>query len=51
MPWASVRDNVAFGLELQGVPKEVRRAKADVLIELVGLTDFANRLPGQLRRS
>jgi NitT/TauT family transport system ATP-binding protein len=48
LPWASVVANVAFGLELRGVPKSEREARAEELIELVGLTGFENRLPGQL---
>ena len=48
MPWATVRDNVAFGLELRGVPKDKRLARADELLNLVGLKGFEGRLPGQL---
>ena len=33
MPWATVRDNVAFGLELRGVPKPQRHARADELLD------------------
>ena len=49
MPWATVLDNVAFGLELRGVAEgaSVRR-EADELIELVGLKGFERRLPGEL---
>jgi ABC-type nitrate/sulfonate/bicarbonate transport system ATPase subunit len=48
LPWATVVANVAFGLELRGVPKSEREARAHELIELVGLTGFEKRLPGQL---
>jgi NitT/TauT family transport system ATP-binding protein len=48
LPWATVLANVAFGLELRGVPKGQREAHAEELIDLVGLTGFENRLPGQL---
>jgi NitT/TauT family transport system ATP-binding protein len=48
MPWASVLDNVGFGLELRGFGKAERDATATRLIELVGLKGFERRLPGQL---
>jgi NitT/TauT family transport system ATP-binding protein len=48
LPWASVIDNVAFGLRLRGVPRTERRARAAELVELVGLTGFEAHLPGQL---
>jgi NitT/TauT family transport system ATP-binding protein len=41
-PWRSVRRNVEFGLEVNGVPKEERRERAEKYIELVGLGDFKN---------
>ncbi|MEP1768391.1 MAG: betaine/proline/choline family ABC transporter ATP-binding protein [Sulfitobacter sp.] len=48
MPHLNVLDNVAFPLELQGVPKPQRRAKAMEMVELVGLTGRENSLPHQL---
>ncbi|MGI5193159.1 ABC transporter ATP-binding protein [Streptomyces sp. CA-288835] len=48
LPWATVLDNVAFGLELRGESRAVRHAKARELIELVGLGGFESRLPGEL---
>ena len=48
LPWLSVRDNIALGLELRGVDKKERRTKADAFITQVGLTDFAGSYPGQL---
>ncbi len=47
-PWLSVRKNVEFGLKVAGVPKEERARRADEVIELVGLTDFADALPKML---
>src|SRR3954469_25824296 len=47
-PWRSVLDNVAFGLEMQGVPKRERHQRARVLIASVGLAGFEHHLPGQL---
>jgi NitT/TauT family transport system ATP-binding protein len=48
LPWANVADNIAFGLELRGVPKAKRLERARKLIDLVGLTGFEKRLPGEL---
>jgi glycine betaine/proline transport system ATP-binding protein len=44
----TVIDNVAFGLEIQGVPKHERLAKASEILELVGLHDVARSFPAQL---
>ncbi len=43
-----VIDNVAFGLEVQGVPKAERLARAEKILHLVGLEDCANQFPDQL---
>jgi glycine betaine/proline transport system ATP-binding protein len=43
-----VIDNVAFGLEIQGVPKAERLARAEKILHLVGLEDAANQFPDQL---
>src|SRR3954454_24301480 len=40
-----VIDNVAFGLEIQGLPKAERLAKASDVLTLVGLEDAANQFP------
>ncbi|GGP02325.1 ABC transporter ATP-binding protein [Nonomuraea glycinis] len=47
-PNLNARDNVAFGLRVRRVPVAVRRAKADELLELVGLPTHADRFPHQL---
>ena len=47
-PWLSALDNVAFGLEIAGIGKNDRRAKAAHYLELVGLSAFANRYPHEL---
>ena len=48
MPWATVIRNVAFGLELQGLPKSERQAIAEKQIADVGLKGFENHFPHQL---
>lgn len=48
LPWRTVRDNVAFALEVRGVPKSQRRERADELIRTVGLGGFEGRYPSQL---
>jgi sulfate transport system ATP-binding protein len=44
----SVRDNVAFGLRIRREPKAAVRARVDELLEIVGLTGWADRYPAQL---
>ncbi|MBB3908934.1 methionine ABC transporter ATP-binding protein [Anoxybacteroides rupiense] len=44
----TVRDNIAFPLEIAGVPKEQRLKRADELIHLVGLHGRENTYPSQL---
>ncbi|WP_342710291.1 ABC transporter ATP-binding protein [Bradyrhizobium sp. B124] len=46
-PWRSVWDNVALGLEAQGILK-AQRHRVDAVIELVGLSSFRNAYPHQL---
>lgn len=48
LPWRNVRDNVALGLELAGVPKAERLKRADEKLEMVGLTDWADRKVSEL---
>ena len=48
LPWRSVRDNVAFPLELAGTPKTERAERADRVIRHVGLDGFEDRFPNEL---
>jgi glycine betaine/proline transport system ATP-binding protein len=48
LPHRSVVDNVAYGLEIRGMGKRERRAKAFEVIELVGLQGYENSYPDQL---
>ena len=47
-PWRNVVDNVAFPLELTGMPKAKRLERARHFIKMVGLGGFENRYPGEL---
>lgn len=47
-PWRTVRGNVGFGLEQRGVPEAERRHQVDDLLELVGLSEFADAYPKEL---
>ncbi len=47
-PWRTVVDNVAFPLELVGMPKGKRAERARHFIRMVGLDGFENRYPGEL---
>jgi NitT/TauT family transport system ATP-binding protein len=48
LPWATVLRNVAFGLELRGVPKGEREEVARRYIAEVGLKGFEQRHPNEL---
>ncbi|EOE6854152.1 taurine ABC transporter ATP-binding subunit [Cronobacter sakazakii] len=48
LPWRSVLDNVAFGLQLQSVGREERRALARQMLAKVGLEGAENRFIWQL---
>lgn len=48
MPHRSVRDNVAYGLTVQGLQSAEVGKRASRWIERVGLEDFADRYPGEL---
>jgi len=48
LEWRTVVENVELPLQVHGVGKAERRARAEELLELVGLTEFAGSRPGQL---
>jgi sulfonate transport system ATP-binding protein len=47
-PWRTLRDNVAFPLEIQRVAPEERRRRADAMIAKVGLAGFEDHYPHEL---
>ncbi len=47
-PWLSIEDNVALPLEIQGVERRARLARARELLQLVGLGGFEGRRPREL---
>jgi NitT/TauT family transport system ATP-binding protein len=48
LPWANVLRNVAFGLELRGIPRAEREEVARRYIDEVGLKGFESSHPNQL---
>jgi len=47
-PWRSVIDNIAFGLEMQGLARDERYRVAEQYLVLVGLTHFRDSYPSEL---
>jgi ABC-type nitrate/sulfonate/bicarbonate transport system ATPase subunit len=47
-PWRTVEENIAFGLEIRGVPRKERREIVARYIRLVGLQGFEKALSHQL---
>jgi glycine betaine/proline transport system ATP-binding protein len=48
LPWRTVRENVGFGLELRGETAAKRKSVVDEKLELVGLTQWAERYVSEL---
>jgi spermidine/putrescine transport system ATP-binding protein len=47
-PHLSLRDNVAFGLRMRGMPRAERAARAEAMLALVGLAERGDRRPHEL---
>ena len=48
LPHRTVVENVSYGLEVQGIEKSQRRAKAEQWLDTVGLKGYENQYPAQL---
>jgi len=48
LPWRTVRENVGLGLELAGVAPTEARPRIDAQLQLVNLTQWADRKVGEL---
>ena len=47
-PWMTVEANVAFGLEIKGIGRAERHERVAALLDMLALTDFADRFPKDL---
>jgi len=48
LPWRTTLANAAYGMEIRGVPKQEREARARDLLKQVGLGDFEDKYPKAL---
>jgi NitT/TauT family transport system ATP-binding protein len=48
LPWKTVADNVGFGLQMAGAPRQLIKERTDHYIKLVGLENFETQYPYQL---
>lgn len=48
IPWLTVEDNVAFGLKMRHLPKEIIKERTNYYIEKVGLEKFSKLYPKEL---
>ncbi len=48
LPWRTIRDNVALGIEILGTPRSEARKRSVALLDRFGLGRFANKRPPQL---
>ncbi len=47
-PHMTVRENVRFGLSVRDIPRDIQRRRVDEVLNLVQMTDYAERKPNQL---
>jgi len=48
LPWLTVKENIGYGLKINGVPPEQRKETVEHLLKAVGLTEFAEVYPETL---
>ncbi len=48
LPWRTIAENVTFGVEIQGVPSAERKQRAQTLLDMLKLSEFASHYPHQL---
>jgi len=51
LPWRTVRDNVAYGMEVKGLPQAEINARLVKILDMVGLTQCADLYPNQISAS
>lgn len=51
MPWRTVRQNIAYGMEVKKFPPQEIEERLEKTMKLVGLTDCANLYPNQISSS
>ncbi|BCS96457.1 ATP-binding protein [Desulfoluna limicola] len=51
LPWRTVRENVAFGMEVKNVSEAEKEERLNRIMDMVGLTDCANLYPNQVSAS
>ena len=48
LPWRTVEENVLLPFEVKGNPTDKEKHKVKEVLEVVGLSDYANHRPGEL---
>jgi sulfonate transport system ATP-binding protein len=51
LPWRTVKENVAYGMEVKRYPKDKIEERVDYMLKLVGLKDTADLYPNQVSAS
>ncbi len=51
LPWRTVRENVAYGMQVKRFPREKIRERVDYMLDLVGLRETQDLYPNQVSAS